>query len=153
MKITDICAKAEVVVVVLPVVEVDYKILTRKNFWFSWQQERHLTVYKLLIEGGNEILGVMSIDFIDAESRVHVHLLATSRAHVGENKKSSGVAGCLIAYACRQAMVRYAEPCVSLVPKTTLKSYYMKEYGMLEAGQCVCLFEDGMIDLILKYEV
>jgi hypothetical protein len=153
MRITDVCAKAEVAVVVLPVVEVDYKLLTRKNFWFSWRQEKHLTVYKLLLEESDEILGVMSVDFIHRESRVHINLLATSRANVGVNKKYSGIAGCLIAYACRQAMVRYAEPCVSLIPKTTLKSYYMNQYGMLEAGQCVCLFEDGMIDLILKHEV
>jgi hypothetical protein len=53
MKITDVCAKAEVPVVVLPVVEVDYKILTRKNFWFSWQQEKKMTVYKLMLEGSS----------------------------------------------------------------------------------------------------
>ena len=153
MKITDVCAKAEVAVVVLPVVEIDYKLLTRKNFWFSWEREKKLEVYKLLIEGGNEIIGAMSLDFIDAEGRVHIHLLAASRSNVGRNKKYSGIAGCLIAFACRQAMVRYTEPCVSLIPKTTLKSYYMKEYGMLQAGHCVCLFEDGMIDLILKHEV
>ena len=106
-----------------------------------------------MLEGSSEILGAMSIDFIGPESRVHIDLLATSRSNIGLNKKYSGIAGCLIAYACRQAMVRYAEPCVSLIPKTTLKSYYMNEFGMLEAGKCVCLFEDGMIELILKHEV
>jgi hypothetical protein len=60
----------------------------------------------------------------------------------------------MIAWACRLAVKKYAEEaCVSLVPKTVMKSFYMKQFGMLDAGRHVFLEGRVLLDLLLKYKV
>ena len=109
---------------------------------------------KLNIYRSAEILGLMSLNCIDSEQRVEIRLLASSIENVGTDKIFLGIAGCLIAYACRQSIAHYAEyACVSLVPKTRLRKYYVKEYGMVHAGNSVCLMGEGLIKMIQKHKL
>ncbi len=141
-------------VLVEPIADSDFKALSVKRYWFSWKKEKSYKVLKLTMGGTGDILGLMSLNYIDEEKRVEIRLLACSRENVGSGKTFSGIAGCLIAYACRQAIARYPGiPCVSLVPKTSLRDYYMKEYGMLDAGHSLCLIEDGLIKMITKHNL
>ncbi len=134
--------------------ESDFKNLSIDRYWFSWKEEKGYDILKLTIEGNEDILGLMSLRYIEEEKRVEIRLLCCSKENVGSDKMYSGIAGCLIAYACRQAIVRYPDfPCVSLVPKTRLREYYVKEYGMIPAGKSLCLIEYGLLKLITTHNL
>jgi len=152
--IKNVKTKIEYEVQVEPIEDVDFKGLTQNRFSFVWKKEKDFSIWKLRLSGNTEILGLMSLDFIDSEMRVHIRLLANSIENVGSRKIYSGIASCLIAYACREAIVRYSDnACVSLIPKTNLREYYKREYGMVNAGQSICLIGNGLIKMIQKHNL
>ena len=77
----------------------------------------------------------MSLLDFNTELWIKINLLQTSEENVGTNKKYDRIAGCLIAYACKQAFLRGYDGTVALEPKTELKKHYMKKYGMKNAGK------------------
>ena len=135
--------------------EEDYKMLSKKRFYFSWKPFRLLKeviVYKLYISEDDDILGVMALVDVPEESRIEIHLLACSKENVGKHKVYEGIAGHLIAFACRKAVKQYGRnACVSLVPKTRLKRHYIRKYGMIDAGWQLFLEGKVLNDIILKY--
>ncbi len=154
MTIVEIQTGVEHVVRIEPVEEADFKTISPKRYSFSWKKEKKYIIWKLCLEKNNDIIGLMSLHFIDPEQRVEIRLLASSIENVGPGKIFSGVASCLIAFACREAIVRYAEDaCVSLIPKSVLREYYVKEYGMNYAGNCLCLIGEGLIKMIQKHDL
>jgi hypothetical protein len=127
--------------------------LTSRRFSFSWKKEKKYEIRKLTIVDNEEILGVVSLDIIDEEQRIEIRLLACSIENIGSQKQYSGIASCLIAYVCREAIKLYGEnACVSLIPKTLLHQHYIIEYGMKPAGQSLCLIGPDLINMILKHE-
>jgi hypothetical protein len=141
-------------VVIEPVVSSDYKSITKQKYWFDWKTEKKNLVYKLRLKGSDEILGLISLLHFKDEQRYEIKLLAVSKENRGRTKTYEGIAGNLIAYACRLALKKYAENgCVSLFPKTELKTYYRKKYGMLPAGKQLFLEGAPLLRLIEKYEV
>lgn len=155
MALVEIKTKRREKVKIAPVEEEDYKILTKKRYYFSWKPFKSRTdavVYKLQIPGNDDILGVMALTEVPDESRIEISLLACSKENVGKHKAYEGIAGHLIAYACRKAVTQYGRnACVSLVPKTRLKNHYMEQYGMLDAGWQLFLEGKVLNDIILKF--
>ncbi len=138
---------------IVPVIPLDYQEISKPRFWFNWNEETSNEVYKLRIEETKDILGLISLESIQRESRIEIRLLAVSRENRGENKKFDHIAGNLIAFACIRATTLFGEwACVSLTPKTLLINHYMKKYKMLQAGRS--LFVDGLelIELIKRYD-
>ena len=131
----------------------DFKVLTKKRFSFSWRAFQNLaTVYKLQVKGEEDILGVIGLVDWHAEKRIEIKLLASSVENIGKAKRYKGIAGCLIAFACRQAVRRYgADACVSLVPKTELAGHYMEKYHMQTAGWQLYLDGLNLIKLVKEY--
>lgn len=43
---------------ILPVEDIDYKSLTKARYFFDWKEEKKQEVYKLVMTGSNEILGL-----------------------------------------------------------------------------------------------
>lgn len=131
----------------------DFKKLTKKRFSFSWKSlKSKAELYKLQIAGEDDILGVMALTDFPAEKRIEIKLLACATENIGKKKVYGGIAGCLIAFACRQAKVKYGLlACVSLVPKTELKLHYIEKYKMLDAGWQLYLEGNPLNDIILKY--
>ena len=131
----------------------DYKRISVKSFHFDWSTEVDYSVYKLVHVNTKEILGLVSLDEIDEESRVEIRLLASSRQNTGTNKQYERVAGNLISFAARVAIKEFGSfACISLKPKTKLRDYYKKTYTFKEGG--VSLFVQG-IDLLklgMEYE-
>ena len=83
----------------------DFKLPTKKRFSFMWKKFKNTTtVYKLQIEGEDSILGVIDLIYWLGEERMEIKLLATSVENIGKEKISNGIAGCLIAFACRSAV-------------------------------------------------
>lgn len=129
----------------------DYKVLIKRRFSFVWRAiKKTATVYKLQIEGKNDILGAIGLVDWQDEQRIEIRLLASSVENIGRSKAYEGIAGCLIAFACRRAMIKYGiKACVSLVPKTELIKHYMEKYYMKHAGWQ--LYLDGAnLNKILK---
>lgn len=138
---------------VLPVEDGDYRRLTKKRFFFDWKAERGYEVYKLVTRGSGNILGLVSIDQIPNEWRIHIRLLAVSRENIGKNKEFHGIAGCLLAFVSKLALRNHGElACVSLKPKTALVKHYMQEFGMNRTGMTLSLEFQGILDLLKKHD-
>jgi hypothetical protein len=131
----------------------DIESISAERYFFNWKEEHEYNVYKLMIRGQDDILGLTSLDFIDSESRIEIRLLAVSIENRGSQKNYDRIAGCLIGFAARMALKKYPTlPCLSLEPKTELREYYKSTYFMKDGGRSV--FCDG-IDLVklgMKYE-
>ena len=138
---------------IIPVVADDYKSITKSHFWFNWKEEKNYQVFKLQIDGTDEILGLLSLESFKEESRIEIRLLAVSKENRGKNKKYHHIVGNLIAFSCIQSLKLYGEwACVSLVPKTKLVDHYINKYSMLQAGKSLFLDGDQLIDIIKKYD-
>lgn len=154
MKVTHLQSGQQKNVIIELVTKKDYRFITVEKYHFDWEIEKVNTVYKLKFIDNDEILGLMSLEIYPAESRIEVVLLATSIENTGKNKIYDGIAGNLIAFACREAVKLFSElACVSLTPKTELKKYYIKKYGMLDAGRQVFLELDSLYNLLKKYAI
>jgi hypothetical protein len=160
MRIVRVATGEEVEVVVEPVKEEELKKLTVKRYFFRWKEvARQAGLYKMVLQGDEDIKGVAGfIDYPD-EARIEIKLLAASRENVilkrekgKKEKEYENIAAGLIAYACRMAVAKYGEQaCVSLVPKTELKEHYMQQYGMMDAGSQVFLELKPLQEMISKF--
>ncbi len=109
--------------------------------------------YKLIRTNEAGILGVVALEDIVYEKRIQIRLIANSVENQGRGKYYDGIAGCMIAYVCNEALNKYsADACVSLQPKTRLRSHYMTKYGMISTGEQVCIDGEALIDIIKKYK-
>jgi hypothetical protein len=141
-------------VLVESVSEKDYKFITKARFWFDWKSEKGNRVFKLRRVGDDSILGLVSLTDVPEERRTEISLLAVSKENRGKEKQFDRIAGTLIAFACREAIKLYGEEgCVSLLPKTALKKYYIAKYGMLEAGFQIFLQDKPLLNLLIEYEI
>ncbi len=154
MEITVVETSERKKVKIARVEEEDFKLLTKKKYFFPWMVWKDKAeLFKLFIAGEDEIMGVMALLDVPADRRIEIKLLACSIENTTKNKMHDGIAGCLIAYACREAVKRYADlACVSLLPKTRLKGHYVVKYNMIDdGGRQLFLEGKSLIDLILKY--
>ena len=92
----------------------------------------------------------MSLIDYPNEIRIHLNLLESRKDQRGKNKKIGNIAGCLIAYACRESFKRGYGGFVSLLPKTELISYY-ENYGFQAVGTVMAISEENSQKLITKY--
>jgi len=140
-------------VVISPVEEADFKILSNKRYFFEWGVLKQTSsVFKLLIEGEDDILGVMALIDYPEEKRIEIKLLANSIDNQGKNKKYDRIAGCMIAFACRLSKAKYrGYACVSLVPKTELIQYYIRKYHMVNAGWQLYLEGEQLNNILKEY--
>jgi len=136
-----------------PLVNADFKQITKKRYFFDWKKERGMSnLFKLTLQGESEILGLLALIDFPREFRVQIHLLCVSRENQGKDKKYEGIAGSLIAYAGRIAISKYFEQaCVSLLPKTELRSHYNAKYGMIDGGPQLFLEGARLYELVKKY--
>lgn len=140
-------------VVIEPVTNKDYKKITKKKYFFNWKTEKKYDVYKLRRGDDDTILGLISVITEKKEKRIEIKLLAVSKENRGRNKQYERIAGTLMGYVCREAMKFYGiDGCVSLVPKTKLKKYYINQYGMMDAGKQIFLAGLPLLTILNKYE-
>lgn len=154
MEMTHASSSQKKEVEVVPVEEKDYQSITRVNYHFDWKSEKGNEVYKLKFPDDDEILGLMSVRVFMSEKRIEIVLLATSVKNTGKRKEYDGIAGNLIAFACRESVKLFDEyACVSLYPKTELKDYYIKNYGFENAGRQIFLEHRALFELLNKYSI
>jgi hypothetical protein len=136
-----------------PVGKGDYQIITKSKYSFNWKDEKNQKVFKLKIIGSSEILGLVSIEPIPKEWRIHIRLLTVSKENKGSNKKYDNIAGNLITFVSKIAVREYGElACVSLKPKGVIAQHYIDKFGMNITGTTLSIEILEILNLINTYD-
>ena len=122
---------------VLRLTKPDLKQTTRKNGWnFDWQTEladNTKEVFKLTIVNNPDIIqGLLSLTLED--DHVYMHLLENAPFNIGQNKLYEGVAGNIVAHACKVSFQQGFEGFVAFTAKTKLIAHYQKTLGAYTLG-------------------
>lgn len=132
MRVWEVGSKAAIVVSIEPLWPIEFKsIRAGRRFKFDWVQYRNLEVYKLKVIADETIVGLIClIDHpAETENAIEIECLEISRENVGAGKKYDGIAGSLIAFACKESFKRGHEGFVFLRPKSGLIKHYTEAYG------------------------
>jgi hypothetical protein len=134
---------------------VDIKTTTKKNGWnFDWKLEfkqPERDVFKLtIIHNSSIIQGLISVEV--KSDHVYMHLLENAPFNIGNEKMYAGVAGNLVAFACKLAFQRGFEGNIAFLAKTKLINHYEKSLGAIHVGGRVMIIEtQAALELIHKY--
>jgi len=129
--------------------------INRKKGWqFDWKSEfkqPDRTVYKLTISNNTDIVqGVISLT--SNRDNVYMHLIESAPFNYGKNKIYEGVAGNLVAFACKLSFQNGTDGYVSFRSKTKLIDHYVKTLGAYHFGGHLMLIETpAALNLIGKY--
>ena len=130
----------------------DWIIIDLSNqFTFNWLLEKKAIVHKIRLELEEEILGLISIEDIPKEFRIHIRLIENSNKNKGKNKEFDWIAGALIAKTCQLAFDKEYDGFVSLQPKTELEELYVQKYGFKRMGHLLFTELKNSEELIKKY--
>jgi hypothetical protein len=133
----------------------DIKQVTKKNGWnFNWKSELAddtKEVFKLTIPNNpNIIQGLLSLSI--EKDHVYMHLLENAPFNIGQSKLYEGVAGNLVAHACKVSFQYGFEGFVGFTAKTKLIEHYQKTLGAYTlSGQRMIIPTRSAIVLIEKY--
>lgn len=153
MLITEISTGEKHKVEILPVEIDDFSSLRKNRYFFDWEIEKNQEVYKLQLKGLNDVLGLVSVERIPEEWRIHIRLLTVSKENKGSGKKYDGIAGNLIAFIAKIAVREFGElACVSLRPKSEIAQHYIEKYNMNVTGMTLSLEVPEIVDLIKLYD-
>ena len=105
----------------------DLKTVIKKNGWnFDWKIEFNdiqKEVYKLTIVNNSKIIqGLLSITI--EQDHIYMNLLESSPFNIGKNKLYEGVAGNLVAFACKVSFQKGYDGFVAFNAKTNLIKHY-----------------------------
>ena len=117
--------------------KIDIKQISKKNGWtFNWKSEFNnivKEVYKLTISNNpNIIQGMISLTI--ETDHVFMSLVESAPFNLGKNKLYEGVAGNLVAYACKVSFQKGFEGFVAFDAKTKLIQHYEKTLGAYTLG-------------------
>ncbi|MBL0911214.1 MAG: hypothetical protein IBJ09_02490 [Bacteroidia bacterium] len=115
----------------------ELKHIHKKSGWnFDWKKEYadiEREVYKLSIEHNSDIVqGLISLSI--KPDHIFMNLLESASFNRGEEKLYEGVAGNLVAFACKVSFQRGAEGFVAFDSKTNLIRHYEKTLGAVHFG-------------------
>ena len=117
---------------VLPATAADLKAVRKKDGWkFDWraeaQQPGH-SVYKLVTQEQPALLqGLISLE--NLPDHLFMPLIETAPFNFGKAKAYAGVAGNLVAFACKLAFEYGHQGNVGFVAKTELIAHYIESLG------------------------
>lgn len=153
MKIVDTSTGKEYPVEILSVESDDFKSLGKVRYFFNWKIERDQEIYKLQMTGSSDILGLVSLERIPNEWRIHIRLLTVSKENKGNGKKYDKIAGNLITHVAKIAVLEFGElACVSLKPKSQIAQHYIDKYNMNVTGITLSIEVPEILDLINLYD-
>jgi len=133
----------------------DLKQVQKKNGWlFNWKEEHNLPdreVYKLtIVNNANIVQGITS--FTVSADNVFLHLIENAPFNKGKEKLYEGVAGNLVAFACRLSFQRGSDGFVSFHSKTNLIDHYVKSLNAIHYGnQLMIINTEAALRLVNKY--
>jgi hypothetical protein len=108
---------------VIRLTKTDLKQTTKTNAWnFDWKSElsnNSREVFKLTIANNSSIIqGVLSLSI--EPDHVYMHLLENAPFNIGQNKLYEGVAGNLVAHACKVSFQQGFDGFIAFTAKTKL---------------------------------
>jgi hypothetical protein len=133
----------------------DLKLITKKKGWnFNWKAEYdniEKEVYKLcIINNVNIVQGLLSVSI--EQDQVYMNLLESARFNIGKNKIYEGVAGNLVAYACKISFQKGFEGYVAFTAKSKLIEHYENALGAIHfKNQRMILETNAARNLVEKY--
>ena len=122
---------------VLRLTKADLKQVTKKNGWsFDWKIEladNTKEVFKLTIPNNPSIIqGLLSLTL--EPDHVYMHLLENAPFNIGQSKLYEGVAGNLVAHACKVSFQQGFNGFVGFTSKTKLIGHYERTLGAYTLG-------------------
>lgn len=141
--------------VVSRLTKTDLKQITKKNGWaFNWKSELDndtREVYRLTTVNDPTIIqGLLSLT-IQAD-HVYMNLLESAPFNRGKDKLYEGVAGNLVAYACKVSFQQNFDGYVSFTAKTKLIDHYIKTLqATLFGGQLMIIDTVAATNLVNQY--
>lgn len=133
----------------------DLKLVSKKSGWeFNWRGEfkrPECDIYKLTIVNNPTVIqGLVCLEV--KTDHVYMHLVESAPYNKGKTKMYSGVAGNLVAFACKLSFQRGHSGNVSFISKTQLVEHYEKTLGAFHFGGRVMIIEtQSALKLINKY--
>jgi hypothetical protein len=133
----------------------DLKIIAKKNDWnFDWKSEFNTIqkeVYKLtIVNNSNIIQGLLSITI--EQDHIYMNLLESSPFNIGKNKLYEGVAGNLVAFACKVSFQKGYDGFVAFTAKTNLIKHYEESLGAFHFKKQRMIIEtEASKKLVKKY--
>lgn len=133
----------------------DLKTASKTNGWlFDWKSEFKNPLretYKLTIVNNSTIIqGLISLEV--KQDHVYMHLIENAPFNKGKDKVYAGVAGNLVAFACKLSFQRGHQGNVSFISKTQLIEHYQKSLGAFHFGGRLMVIETkASLHLINKY--
>jgi hypothetical protein len=133
----------------------DLKTVTRKKGWlFNWARElkqNDREVYKLTIVNNPTVIQGL-ISFTIRTDNVFMHLLESAPFNIKQNKVYEGVAGNLVAFACKTSFKNGLQGFVSFFSKTKLINHYEKSLGAYHfGGHLMVISTDAAQILVDRY--
>ena len=117
----------------VPILADEIKNVHKKDGWFfNWKIEFKKPghqVYKLILQGDKQIQGLISIEPNSEEFYIELHLIEISPHNYSKNKKFYGVAGNMVAFACKMSFDLGFDGFVAFTAKTSLVDHYIKRLG------------------------
>jgi len=140
---------------ILPLSKPDLVHLSKKNGWkFDWEKEYlhpDRDVFKLTILWNPTVIqGLISIS--QKQGYLEMYLIESAPFNYGKNKMHYGVAGNLVAFACKRSFELGYSGFVAFTAKTTLIDHYRKTLGAISiGGQRMAIEEKQALELVRKY--
>lgn len=133
----------------------DLKQSAKKSGWqFNWKQElanNTREVYKLTIVNNPHIIQGL-ISFTIKVDHIYMNLIESAPFNLGRNKIYDGVAGNLVAFACKVSFQRGFNGFLSFTAKTKLIEHYEKTLGAYHFGNNLMILETkASLILVEKY--
>lgn len=131
----------------------DLKQSTKKNGWqFNWKEElanNSREVYKLTIINNPDIIQGL-ISFTIKSDHIYMDLIESAPFNLGRNKIYEGVAGNLVAFACKVSFQRGFEGFLSFTAKTKLIEHYEKTLGAYHFGNHLMILETKASSILIE---
>ena len=130
------------------------KLIKSKNWLFDWGKEaktKGRNIYKLTLEDNLTIIqGLISISILS--DHVFMDLLETAHFNRNKNKMYLGVAGNLVAFACKLSLELGFEGYIAFNAKTSLIKHYELTLGAVNSsGQKMMINPKESLKLINQY--
>ena len=135
--------------------KVDLKQITKKNKWnFNWKSEfenNAKEVYKLtIINNPGIIQGLLSLS--TEQDHIFINLLENAPFNIGKKKIYEGIAGNLIAYACKVSFQHGFEGFVVFEAKTKLIEHYKNTLNAKLVGSQRMIIDTSAANILIgKY--
>ena len=133
----------------------DLKVSVKKNGWnFDWKSEFNdlkKEVYKLtIVNNSNIIQGLLSLTI--KQDYIYINLLESAPFNIGKNKLYEGVAGNLVAFACKVSFQKGYDGFVAFTAKTNLIKHYEESLGAFHfKNQRMIIETEASKKLVKKY--